>query len=110
MAKVVVVNHVTFDGVMQVPGRPDEDTPGEFAYGDWAIRGNDEVMGRKRAGGMAKSGSPAARPPDLRGLVRILAQPDRQPVHRGPQPRAQVRDVTDAQGAAVVVHLDPARW
>jgi hypothetical protein len=55
---VVVVNHVTLDGAMQVPGRPNEDTPGEFTYGDWAIRGNDEVMGRKRAGGTAKSGSP----------------------------------------------------
>jgi hypothetical protein len=33
MGKVVVINHVTLDGVMQGPGRPDEDTRGGFAHG-----------------------------------------------------------------------------
>jgi dihydrofolate reductase len=57
MAKVVVLNHVTLDGVMQGPGGPDEDTRGGFADGGWAIPGNDEVMGRKMAEGMAKPGA-----------------------------------------------------
>jgi dihydrofolate reductase len=56
MAKVIVVNHVTLDGVMQAPGRPDEDTRGGFEHGGWAIRGNDEVMGRKMGEGMATGG------------------------------------------------------
>ena len=43
--RVVVINHVTLDGVMQAPGRADEDTRGGFAYGGWADRGNDEAMG-----------------------------------------------------------------
>jgi dihydrofolate reductase len=34
--RVVVVNHVSLDGVMQSPGRPDEDTRGGFAHGGWA--------------------------------------------------------------------------
>jgi dihydrofolate reductase len=44
--RVVVINHITLDGVMQSPGRPDEDTRGGFEHGGWAIPGGDEVMGR----------------------------------------------------------------
>jgi dihydrofolate reductase len=46
MATLTVINHVTLDGVMQAPGRPDEDPRGGFAHGGWAIPNNDEVMGR----------------------------------------------------------------
>jgi acyl-coenzyme A thioesterase PaaI-like protein len=45
MGKVVVVNHLTLDGVMQSPGRPDEDTRDRFEHGGWAASRNDEVMG-----------------------------------------------------------------
>ena len=31
MSRIVVMNHVTLDGVMQAPGRPDEDTRGGFS-------------------------------------------------------------------------------
>jgi dihydrofolate reductase len=55
--RVVVTNHVTLDGVMQAPGRPDEDTRGGFQHGGWAIPNNDEVMGRVMAEGMAREGS-----------------------------------------------------
>ena len=44
--RVVVINHVTLDGVMQSPGRPDEDTRGGFRHGGWAHAYGDEVMGR----------------------------------------------------------------
>lgn len=47
MGRVVVVNHVTLDGVMQGPGRPDEDTRDGFEHGGWAAPGNDHVMGAK---------------------------------------------------------------
>jgi dihydrofolate reductase len=53
MGKVIVLNHVTLDGVMQAPGAPDEDTRGGFERGGWALPGNDEVMGQKMAEGMA---------------------------------------------------------
>jgi dihydrofolate reductase len=42
---ITVMNHLTLDGVMQAPGRADEDTRGGFAHGGWAEAGNDEVMG-----------------------------------------------------------------
>src|SRR6202030_2645243 len=40
--KIVVMNNVTLDGVMQAPGRADEDTRGGFAYGGWASQNIDE--------------------------------------------------------------------
>lgn len=43
MGKVVVINNVTLDGVMQGPGRPDEDTRGGFAHGGWGIPYGDEA-------------------------------------------------------------------
>jgi dihydrofolate reductase len=43
---ITVLNHVTLDGRMQAPGRPDEDTRGGFTQGGWAEAGNDEVLGR----------------------------------------------------------------
>src|ERR1700719_2362225 len=52
--RVAVINHVTLDGVMQAPGRADEDTRGGFSHGGWAIPGNDEVMGRALGERMGK--------------------------------------------------------
>ncbi|MEU2033850.1 dihydrofolate reductase family protein [Nocardia amamiensis] len=50
MGKIIAVEHLTLDGVMQAPGRADEDTRDGFAYGGWAHRYDDpvqaEVMGR----------------------------------------------------------------
>jgi dihydrofolate reductase len=43
MGKVVVMNAVTLDGVMQGPGRPDEDTRDGFAHGGWGIAYGDEA-------------------------------------------------------------------
>lgn len=56
MGKIVVVNNVTLDGVMQAPGRPDEDTRGGFSHGGWAQRYNDPVMGQEMGKHMAQSG------------------------------------------------------
>lgn len=53
MGKIGVVNHLTLDGVMQAPARPDEDGRDGFTHGGWALPGNDEVMGRAMAEGMA---------------------------------------------------------
>jgi dihydrofolate reductase len=46
VSKISVVDSLTLDGVMQAPGRPDEDPRGGFEQGGWAIPYNDPVMGR----------------------------------------------------------------
>lgn len=44
MGKVIVIEHLTLDGVMQAPGRPDEDARDGFQHGGWANRAQDPVM------------------------------------------------------------------
>jgi dihydrofolate reductase len=44
MGKVIVINSVSLDGVMQAPGRPDEDTRDGFEQGGWAVPYSDEAM------------------------------------------------------------------
>jgi dihydrofolate reductase len=53
MGKAVVIDHVTLDGVMQGPGRADEDTRGGFEHGGWATQRSDEVIGAKAGEWMA---------------------------------------------------------
>jgi len=43
VGKIVVLDHLTLDGVMQAPGRPDEDRRGGFAHGGWASPRGDVV-------------------------------------------------------------------
>ena len=44
MGKVIVMNGMTLDGVMQAPGRPDEDPRGGFEHGGWGRPYGDEAM------------------------------------------------------------------
>lgn len=55
MNKVVVNMNLTLDGVMQAPGRPDEDRRGGFVHGGWARPYFDPVMGRAAAEGIARA-------------------------------------------------------
>ena len=45
MRKVIVLEFVTLDGVIQAGGAPEEDTSGGFAYGGWVFRYSDDVVG-----------------------------------------------------------------
>ena len=38
MGRLIVVENISLDGVMQAPGRPDEDTRGDFQHGGWAAQ------------------------------------------------------------------------
>jgi dihydrofolate reductase len=57
MSRVVVVNHVTLDGVMQAPARPDEDRRGGFTHGGWGVPNSDEVMAQRMGRSMSQGGS-----------------------------------------------------
>jgi dihydrofolate reductase len=57
MSKVVVFTHLTLDGVMQAPGRPDEDRRGGFEHGGWEPPYGDSVMASVAAEGMARGGA-----------------------------------------------------
>jgi hypothetical protein len=62
MSKVVVFMNLTLDGVMQAPGRPDEDRRGGFTHGGWAnvqVRNPDAdpVLAGVAAASMANTGA-----------------------------------------------------
>ena len=57
MRKIVAVVSLTLDGVMQAPGRRDEDTRGGFAHGGWAGPYFDPVMMQTMGEGMSRSGA-----------------------------------------------------
>jgi len=45
MRKLMVLEHITLDGVIQAPGGPDEDTSSGFPYGGWIAPYADEILG-----------------------------------------------------------------
>ncbi len=50
MRRVVVFEHLTLDGVMQAPGRADEDRRDGFAHGGWATLWDRYQPASRRAG------------------------------------------------------------
>ena len=57
MPRIVVFMNLTLDGVMQAPGRPDEDVRGGFTHGGWATPYADPAMGKVVAESMATTGA-----------------------------------------------------
>lgn len=57
MSTISVFQSVTLDGVMQGPGRPDEDTRGGFTRGGWGEGYQDEVSMRIAGQQMARKGA-----------------------------------------------------
>jgi len=56
MSKIIIFMNLTLDGVMQAPGRPDEDRRGGFEHGGWATPYADPVIGSMVGGSMANTG------------------------------------------------------
>src|SRR5260370_8080408 len=57
MGRRNVFKRLTLDGVMEEPGRGDEDVRGGFTHGGWALPYADEAMGRAAAESGATSGA-----------------------------------------------------
>jgi len=55
MRKLIVLEHISLDGVIQAPGGPEEDTSGGFNHGGWISRFADEVLGTALKKQMNKS-------------------------------------------------------
>ncbi len=45
MRRIIVLEFMTLDGVIQAPGGPEEDTSDGFEYGGWMFPNSDEVVG-----------------------------------------------------------------
>lgn len=45
MRKIVILEFLTLDGVMQAPGGPEEDPSGDFKYGGWTVPYFDDFSG-----------------------------------------------------------------
>ncbi len=62
MSRIIVMNHVSLDGVMQGPGRPAEDTRDGFTQGGWGHRSATagdaaaKTMGERMAAGGGLAG------------------------------------------------------
>jgi dihydrofolate reductase len=55
MRKLIVNMSLTLDGIVQAPGRPDEDLRGGFEHGGWALPYFDPIMGPPAEEGMAQT-------------------------------------------------------
>src|SRR4026207_332069 len=54
MRKLMVLENLTLDGVMQAPGSRDEDRRGGFDHGGWMAQYNDDVKMRVMGEGMMR--------------------------------------------------------
>ena len=55
MRKLVVINFMSLDGVVQAPGDPQEDTEGGFAHGGWQRPYFDEIFMQQAVRAMAET-------------------------------------------------------
>ena len=54
MRKIIALEFISLDGVIQAPGGPREDTSGGFKYGGWTVPFFDESSGKMMGEQMSK--------------------------------------------------------
>jgi hypothetical protein len=99
VGKVAVVTNLTLDGMMQAPGRPDEDRRGDFEHGGWAT---PYAAMQHLGGSMADAGGLLLGRRKYEDLYAVWPQRKDNP-HGGVEQHAEVRCVEDAEGAALGV-------
>ena len=100
---------ISIDGVIQAPGKPDEDTPGWLRPVADA-QYNDEVMAQRMGEGMASSGAMLFGRRTYKDFYGYWPTADRQPVHAVLESVGQVRRLEHALRAASVAEPDLASW
>ena len=48
MRRIIVLEMISLDGVLQAPGGPDEERSAGFSYGGWSAPYGDDVGGKPR--------------------------------------------------------------
>ena len=97
MRKIIVLEFITLDGVLQAPGGPEEDTSNNFTFGGWQVPFADEFLGKVMTEQMS-------RPFDLllgRKTYDIFAS-------YWPKEENEIADKFNTRTKYVVTHSDPA--
>ena len=74
MRKLIVQTFLTLDGVMQAPGRPEEDASGGFTYGGWLVNYWNEQADQVMGEATSKPFAMVLGTSDLRHHGRVLAR------------------------------------
>jgi dihydrofolate reductase len=102
MGKVIVIEHLTLDGVMQAPGTIEEDPRDGFQYGGWANRSQDPAMQEVLSASMSSTWSLLA------GRTTYEQFADYWP-KQAPNPIAEALDRADKYVASTTL-TEPLAW
>ena len=108
MANLTVINHVTLDGVMQAPGRRDEDRRDGFEHGGWAVPYGDAVMAEFMGKGMAGGGALLFGRRTYEDFAAVWPQQEGNPISALLNERQKYVASTTLQRAAAMGQLDAA--
>jgi len=103
MGKVVAIEHLTLDGVMQGPGKPDEDRRGNFQYGGWGAANSDPAMQRAMGARMGTGWSLLVGRVTYEDLYRAWARPAQ------PNPFSDALNNIEKLVASTTLH-EPLAW
>src|SRR3954447_1255546 len=87
MGKVIVIEHLKLDGVMQAPGHPEEDPRDGFQHGGWANRSQDPAMQEAMGARMSSGWSLLAGRTTYERFAEYWPKQEPKPVHRGAKQR-----------------------